>query len=116
MATRVRATWHGTRVTAAIRGAAVDGLGQAAEHLLGAAQNLAPVETTALEQTGVASVDPAALQAAVSFDGEYAVLQHEVLDWQHDPGRQAKYLEQPMHTERDMMLDLIAEPIREALS
>jgi hypothetical protein len=115
MATRVRATWHGPRVTAAIRAAAVDGLGQAADHLLHTAQGLAPVLTSELERTGTASVDPAGLQAAASFDGDHAVIQHEALDFEHPHGGQAKYLEQPMHTERDVMLGLIAEPVRRAL-
>jgi hypothetical protein len=51
----------------------------------------------------------------VSYDTVYAVRQHEELTWRHDPGRQAKYLEQPYNTERPTMLALIAAAERRAL-
>jgi len=51
----------------------------------------------------------------VSYDTPYAVRQHEDLTLRHDPGRQAKYLEEPMQTERGTMLDLVATEIRRSL-
>lgn len=38
--------------------------------------------------------------------------QHEDLSFRHAPGRQAKYLEQPMNTERETMLALSAVSFR----
>lgn len=35
------------------------------------------------------------VQVEVSYNTVYAARQHEELDWEHDPGRQAKYLEEP---------------------
>ena len=75
------------------------GLRLGAEHLLGAAREIVPTEEGVLENSGRTSYDESSHQAAVSFDTEYAVVQHEDLAFKHDPGRQAKYLEQPMHTE-----------------
>jgi hypothetical protein len=45
----------------------------------------------------------------------YAVRQHEDLSYRHDPGRSAKYLEQPLNEERDTMLDIIAAQIRRSM-
>jgi len=44
-----------------------------------------------------------------------AVEQHEELTYQHLPGRQAKYLEQPAQDEADVALELVAAQIRRAL-
>jgi hypothetical protein len=51
----------------------------------------------------------------VSYDTPYAARQHEELDWRHAPGRQAKYLEQPLNAERATVLDLVAAQMRRAL-
>lgn len=118
-----RIEWNGDAVTARTARAAARGLGHAAEHLLGVSRQLVPLEEGTLERSGVASVsssgaasaDAATLQAAVSYDTPYAVIQHEDMTFRHDPGRQAKYLEQPMATERDVMLELIAAEIRRDL-
>lgn len=69
------------------------------EHLLGTSRKLVPHEEGTLENSGRVSQDPASHTVAVSYDTEYAVRQHEEMDYAHDDGRQAKYLEQPMHTE-----------------
>jgi hypothetical protein len=111
----VRFTWHGEAVKRKQREGRNKGLRAAAEHLLAESQRLVPIEEATLERSGVASVDEAKGQAAVSYDTVYAVRQHEELTWRHDPGRQAKYLEQPYHTERATMLGLIAAAERRAL-
>jgi hypothetical protein len=46
----------------------------------------------------------------------YARRQHEELTWKHAPGRNAKYLEGPMNSEREVMLRLMAVPLRRWLS
>jgi len=109
-------TWHGEEIGAAIRAAAANGLGLAAEHLLQASRALVPLEEGTLERSGVASVDADSLSATVSYDTAYAVVQHEDLSLRHDAGRQAKYLEQPANSERDTMQALIAAQIRRAIS
>jgi len=97
------------------RAGAIKGLQKAAEHLLEVSRELVPIEEGTLERSGVASVDEAELRAAVSYDTPYAVRQHEDLTLKHDEGRQAKYLEEPMNTERSTMLDIVAAEIRRSL-
>lgn len=101
--------WNDERVLAVLKGATLEGLELAAEHLLQVSSSLAPHEEGDLERSGEVSTDPDEPAAAVSFDRPYAVYQHESMNLRHDQGRQAKYLEQPMSTERDIMLALIAK-------
>lgn len=94
--------------TARTRGVAgaTRGVELGAHHLLGTSRKLVPHEEGTLENSGKVSVDEGSHTAAVSFDTEYAVVQHEDMTFNHDDGRQAKYLEQPMNTERAKILKL----------
>lgn len=109
MAEEFRLEWDGDRVLAALSDASMDGLELAAEHLLQESSTLVPHEEGDLERSGEVSSDPGSGTVAVSYDRPYAVRQHEDMTLRHDDGRQAKYLEQPMTTERDVMLALIAK-------
>ena len=111
----VRFTWRGDEVKKRERAGRNKGLRLAAEHLLAESQRLIPIEEATLERSGVASVDEAKGQAAVSYDTVYAAIQHEALDFRHDPGRSAKYLELPFVAERETMKALIAAQIRRSL-
>lgn len=107
----VHMSFHGQRLwTSRGRRLASQGLQRTLEHTLGKAKELVPLEEGTLERTGRVDVD--GLNGAISFDTVYAVRQHEELTWKHLPGRQAKYLEQPMNTEREVMLQLMAVPLR----
>lgn len=88
------------------------GLLQGGEHLLGVSRNLVPIEEGTLANSGKVTQDEATHTVAVSFDTPYAVRQHEELDYEHDPGRQAKYLEQPMFTEAAVIRQLAGEAIK----
>ena len=107
--------WYGEKATAAEKAGAARGLMLGAEHVLEEAVRIVPLQEGTLMRSGVASVDAGALRAAVSFDTVYAVYQHEGLDYQHPRGRQAKYLETPLKSERPKVLDLIAREIKRAL-
>lgn len=109
MADDFRLEWDGNRVLAALSDAGMHGLELAAEHLLQESSTLVPHEEGDLERSGEVSSDPGSGTVAVSYDRPYAIRQHEDLTLRHDDGRQAKYLEQPMTTERDVMLALIAQ-------
>lgn len=102
-------TWDGDRVLAELADASFDGTLIAGEHLLQVSSGLAPHEEGDLERSGEVSSDRGSGTVAVSFDRPYAVKQHEDMGLRHDEGRQAKYLEQPMSTEKDTMLALIAK-------
>lgn len=111
---RVDLDWHGDEAIFAADSGAEEGLEAAAEHLLGASRALVPLEEAVLERSGRAS--QAGLRAAVSYDTVYAARQHEELTWRHDPGRQAKYLEAPLHTDAGERNDIIAAHIRRRLT
>ena len=92
--------------------AASRGLAIGAEHVLGEARKLVPIEEGLLERSGATSLDPENLKAAISFDQSYAVKQHEDMTARHDPGRTAKYLETPMVTEANTVREIIAKTIK----
>lgn len=111
MPMRIESHYDGRRAwTTRGRRMAEDGLRTALEHTLGVAQQLAPLREGTLSRTGTVTTE--GLNGAISFDTPYAVRQHEELSWRHLPGRQAKYLETPMNTERETMLALMAVPLR----
>ncbi|MEV6800516.1 hypothetical protein AB0M91_19545 [Micromonospora rifamycinica] len=108
-------SWNGDEILALIEGDEAAGLTLSAEHLLQVSRTEVPLEEATLERSGTVSVDRDDLRAAVSYDTVYAVRQHEELTWRHDEGRKAKYLEDPFHQERDVILALIAGPIQDTL-
>jgi len=108
-------TWQGAAVAKRIRDAAAQGLSDAGEHLLEESLRIVPIEDADLARSGFVSVDDDELTAAVSYDTPYAVRQHEELDYRHDPGRQAKYLEEPLASKAQTLKRLIARPIQQEL-
>lgn len=88
-----------------------------AQHVLGVSDDLVPHEEGTLERSGTATAETQGSTAvgAVSYDGPYAVRQHEELDYRHDPGRQAKYLEQPLATEAATVAQIAANEVRKVL-
>lgn len=116
MAKLVRRTWHGQRAKAAVRDGEVEGVTLGAEHLLGASRAVVPIQEAILSDSGTASLDKATATAAVSYDTPYAARQHEELEWEHDAGRTAKYLERPMHEEAAAIRGIVAAQIRKKLA
>lgn len=112
---KVEIEWDGQEITAEVRRLLAGGLGDAAEYLLGVANELVPLDEGPLMHSGFTDVDEDDLQAVVGYDTVYAVRQHEEMDYQHAPGRQAKYLEEPWLGQREEMLELIAAPARRAM-
>ena len=110
-----RLEWHGDDVLAAIRDGAFEGLQLAAEHLLQVSSSKAPHEDGDLERSGDTDEDEDDLKVSVYFDRPYAVRQHEEMTWRHDEGREAKYLEGPMHEEKKTLLAIVAKAAGEPL-
>jgi hypothetical protein len=110
-----RVVWNGTEIAEAIAEASVKGLKLAAHHLLQVSSAKAPHEEGTLERSGEVSFDAQKGQAAVSFDTPYAVVQHEDLTLRHDGGREAKFLERAMVTERDTLLAILAKHVKGAI-
>ncbi|MGY0023756.1 hypothetical protein ACVHNB_32905 [Streptomyces sp. YJ-C3] len=115
MAQSFRLRFDGSAVTRETRAAASRGLYLGAEHVLGKSNERVPLDEGTLQHSGTASVDEAALTAAVSYDGPYAVVQHERLDFRHAPGREAKFLENALNSSRDEVMALVAAEVRRAL-
>lgn len=90
-----------------------DGLGKALEHIRAAAVAITPEESGDLKASATVTVDGD--EGGVTFAGPYARYQHEGLDFKHERGGQAKFLETPMNAEKDTALAMIAKEIREAL-
>lgn len=115
MTQRARLSWNGEAALRGTRDGAARGLRLAAEHILARSRARVPIEEGTLERSGVATVDETELTAAVSYDTPYAVRQHEELDYRHDTGRTAKYLEDPLNEQADTVAELIAAQVRRAL-
>jgi len=92
--------------------ASKQGLMVAGEHVLGVANNQTPHEDGDLEASGAVSQDPQSGATAISYDTDYAVVQHEDESMQHDGGRNAKFLENALNSEREAVLDIVAQAIR----
>jgi hypothetical protein len=112
---RARLRWNGAAALRGTRAGAVRGLRVAAEHVLGVSRGRVPIEEATLERSGVATVDESSLTAAMSYDTPYAVRQHEELEYRHDPGRSAKYLEGPLTEEAGTVAAIIAAELRRSL-
>lgn len=110
-----RMRFNGAAAERALRAAAARGLFLGAEHVLSVSNDRVPIDEGFLQSTGTASVDEGSLTAMVSYDGPYAVRQHEELTWRHAPGRTAKYLENALNGERREVAAILAAQMRRAL-
>lgn len=109
---RAEYTWEGDAVAKKLRGAGIIGLRKWLELVLTDSRAIVPLEEGTLERSGVTSVDERTLSGAVSYDTEYAVPQHENLEYVHAPGREAKYLEKPWLQRRKLALVMIQKEMR----
>lgn len=73
-----------------------------AERIMNQAKDIVPVDTTALETSGIVDlpmISGSDVTVKMGFGGAasaYAEVQHEELSYYHKPPTQAKYLEQPL--------------------
>lgn len=83
-------------------------LARGMEHIRGVAAPLTPKRDGHL--VGSAGVTVTGDEAQLLYPGPYARRQHYELDWKHTVG-QALYLEQPMRTEADTALGIVADTL-----
>lgn len=74
----------------------------------------APTRTGALRASARIVEEPGSGTAAVTFDADHAVYQHENLDYRHDDGG-PKFLETALVSERGTVGRLLQAEIRAAL-
>lgn len=101
-------------VVTEVQGAVPFAVGRAAEHVRAVSTALAPVLTGNLRASAeVKAVSHNAFR--VYYPGPYARRQHFGLDFRHPQGGQALFLQQPMLTEAEKCLQIMADTIREAM-
>lgn len=66
-------------------------------------QKIVPVDKNVLRNSANTRVEGSGFTLAcyVSYSTDYAIHVHENLEAQHKPGKQAKYLEEPLRTKRE---------------
>lgn len=111
----VSGEWRGPQVQAAANAAKAQALHLAAGALKDKSNAVAPIEEGILIGSSGISVDGAGGEASVYYDTVYAARQHEELTWRHDPGRQAKYLEEPLHANAEALQKVMANAMKRAL-
>lgn len=109
-----------------VRAVSPEALDDAAQHVLEVAREKAPLLVDLKKANDERRSDPGALRASgyarvvddttaeVGFSEFYAGWQHERMDYHHVDG-QAKYLEEPLVTEKDEAMRIMANRIEDAL-
>ena len=92
-----------------IRQATSEGLLDAAEVVKQEAIQRTPLESGYLRNTATAKAED--LEAAVGFDGPYAIVQHENVGFHHQDG-EAKFLENAVIAVQPVVAQVIAQAIR----
>lgn len=105
------------RIEVKILAAAEKAVTLGCEHVLGESSKVVPIEEGTLSRSGkvTAETQGDTAVAAVSYNTPYAARQHEDMSYRHDPGRRAKYLEDPLHAEAPTVAKIMAETVGEAL-
>lgn len=99
----------------AIENAALNALEQACyQYIYEPSQAIVPLDESPLQNSGAVTVDGTSVIVSygVGESAEYAVIQHENLQYSHAPGRQAKYLEQPYRAAINPILSTIQDAIK----
>ena len=95
------------------------GLSNWGEHVLAGAVEIVPIEEGDLSDSGIVQQTLDGKMVAIGFGSgtaaPYAVPQHEHLEYRHDPGRSAKYLELPFMASKDDGMRIVADTVRGAL-
>lgn len=90
--------------------AAQDGLREVAEHVLEESNKRTPKDDGDLIASGGVGVDD--LRANVAYKSFYAPWIHERVDFKHDDGGEAKYLENAVEAETSNLAEIMARAAR----
>jgi len=106
---------HGNRRR--VEAAAVRAVDEFGEHVIGDSQQLAPVDTGALQASATtlpAELDGTIVRKTLGHNTEYAAAVHERIDVHHELG-QAKFLETAIRTNADKFRAFVADRIRRVM-
>lgn len=103
-------------IAARVADLAADALYEGGEMILAESDSRVPIEEGTLSRSGHVSEDRQNLKVAVSYDTPYAVVQHEEMSFQHDAGREAKYLENAFNHMLPAVRQHVAARIRGGMS
>lgn len=106
--------WRGAEVERIIRDAALRAIHDGAEHILTEAIDETPVDTGTLRRSGTVTDAPSEGAVYVSFNTPYCIAVHENLNMRHVDGK-AKYLEDPYNRNKDAVIELANNRVRQAL-
>ena len=111
---RVRAQIDTAKFREAIRNGSRRGMYAAMDHLGTVSKEQVPLRDGPLRDSGNPSVSADGKTGCYSFDTPYAVVQHEHTEFQHQHGRKAKYLEDPVNDKavQEEMLELLRDELR----
>ncbi|AVL96930.1 MULTISPECIES: HK97 gp10 family phage protein [unclassified Microbacterium] len=98
-------------ILSALEKAAQDGMRKGGREMLRRARELAPEDDGDLRRSGKVVVDD--MSMSVRFTAPHAVFQHEHLDWEHDGGGGAKFLE--IASDEIDLSEFVAAAVEEAL-
>jgi len=109
--------WNGSEAKAKAQMGAERGLYLWAEEVLTEATKQVPLDVGTLQDSGQAHApEGGTLRAAVSYNAPpYDIYQHEAMDWNHQRGRKAKYLEDPVNASKAKGPALVAREIKASL-
>jgi len=87
------------------------GLKKAGLFLQRESQKIVPVDTSALKNSAFTRAEGKGFETdvTVGYTQNYAVYVHENMDARHKPGKQAKFLEQPMNERKNEILAIIKD-------
>lgn len=108
-----RIAWYGDSASSRLGHEAGDAVHKTAEFLLSASNRTVPIEEGTLERSGHADSDGQG-KATVSYDTPYARRQHEEMNYRHDPGRRAKWLEMTFLEEEGAATEYLASRLGRA--
>ena len=95
--------------------AALRGVKKLAEVILGESQQLVPVDTGLLKDSGLVSPDKKNQIVTIAYNTPYARKQHEDMTLNHPKGGQAKYLERPFNEKSGELETYVGESINKVL-
>ena len=99
MSKTMRLTWAIDRgaVMQALKKVTKKGTRNALDHLAAESKKQVPLDQGTLRASCYVDVSDDGMEGTVSYDTKYAVRQHEELSYNHQRGRKAKYLEDPLN-------------------